>query len=350
MMSETRQRLASPLGVEPRDAARRRAVEQPGDLHAVLAGGWPPCSRDELATLSRTLRRGRLVDDDPVAGYFTNRVARALKALQQRMARYGKTTSWTKAGPNGIEVRFPLNDQASLEFKTLVDGCDQLYEQALIGFVTGRLGPGDVFVDVGANVGYVSGFASTTGAAVFALEIQRDLLPLIEQMATINGFDLLRVLHVGGSARSGLSMMPRFEGNPATQLDGQTTRFTRNEPHSVVDDFVPMLALDDAFLDPRLLPRLVKIDVEGHEIGVLEGAREIIRAGLTTFVVEFHPHLVSLYQRTADDLLALFDPAAWSIAQLDDDGLRPIAGVDDIRPDPRDPNPKLVFEPRSAQA
>ena len=345
-MPDPRKHVASLIGFESRDAARRQAVDRPADLQAVLAGGWPPCSRDELATLTRTLRRGRLAEGNPVAGYFANRVARALKALQQRMARYGKTTSWARTGPNGIEVRFPLNDQSSLEFKKLVDGHDRLYGTALIGFVTGRLGPGDVFVDVGANVGYISGFASTTGAAVFALEIQRDLLPLIEQMATINGFDLLRVLHVGGSARSGLSMMPRFEGNPATQLDGQTTRFTRNEPHSVVDDFVPMLALDDAFLDPQLLPKLVKIAVEGHEIGVLEGARGIIEAGRTTFVVEFHPDLVALYRRTAEDLLALFDPAGWSISQLGDDGLRPIAGVGDIRPDPRDPNPKLVFEPR----
>lgn len=347
-MSNPRRPVTSLIGFESRDAARRHAVERPSDLHAVLAGGWPPCSRDELAILARTLRRGRLVDNNLVAAYFMNRVTRAIKALQQRMARYGKTTSWSKTAPNGIEVRFPLNDQSSLQFKQMVDGYDQLYEKALIGFVTGRLGPGDVFVDVGANVGYISGFASTTGAAVFALEIQRDLLPLIEQMATINGFDLLRVLHVGGSTRSGLSMMPRFEGNPATQLDGQTTRFTRNEPHSVVDDFVPMMALDDAFLDPQLLPKLVKIDVEGHEIGVLEGARRIIAAGRTGFVVEFHPHLVALYQRTADDLLALFDPAAWSMFQLDDDGLRPITGVDDIRPDPRDPNPKLVFEPLTA--
>ena len=42
------------------------------------------------------------------------------------------------------------------------------------------------------------------------------------------------------------------------------------------------------------------------------------------------------------------DQARWALSQLDDDGLRSIAGVADIRPDPRDPNPKLVFEPRMA--
>src|SRR3546814_17918314 len=76
------------------------------------------------------------------------------------------------------------------------------YERALIEFVVPRLRPGDVFVDVGAHVGYVSAFAATTGAAVFAIEIQRELIPLIEQLAALNQFDLLRALHDGASRRS----------------------------------------------------------------------------------------------------------------------------------------------------
>ena len=119
------------------------------------------------------------------------------------------------------------------------------------------------------------------------------------------------------------------------------------EPCSIVDDFVPMMALDDAFLEPGLLPKLLKIDVEGHEIDVLDGAARIIDAARTTFVVEFHPHLVKHFRRAADDLLKPFDPTRWAMYQLTDDGLRPIAGMDDVLPDPRDPNPKLVFEPRA---
>ena len=143
--------------------------------------------------------------------------------------------------------------------------------------------------------------------------------------------------------------MPRIEGNPGTRLEGTAGRpadHTWRETRSVVDDFVPVMALDEGFCEPGLLPKLVKIDVEGHEISVIEGARRIIEAGRTTFVVEFHPHLIALYQRDATELLAPFDRSRWSVWQLDDDGLRPVTGVDDIRPDARDPNPKLVFEPR----
>lgn len=344
-----RSRFGAPImQFESRDHARRRAVEHPEDVDTMLAAYWPPHSRDELKELALKLRCGRASQDGKATAYLFRRLKRALQAVNNRMLRYRDTPTWTMTAPGGRTIHFPINDYVSAEFKKMVDKYDQLYERALIDFITPRLGPGDVFVDVGANVGYISAFAAATGAAVFAMEIQRDLLPLIEQMATINGFDQLRALHVGASTRSGLSMMPRIEGNPGTRLDGQTVSFAGNDTRSVVDDFVPMMALDDAFLAPGLLPTLVKVDVEGHEIGVLEGACRIIAAGRTTFVVEFHPHLVELYRRKATDLLAPFDLTRWSLSQLADDGLRPISGMSEVRPDPRDPNPKLVFEPRTS--
>ncbi len=344
-MSEHSQSNRSVFTYESREAARRRAVAEPGDIGAIFAAQWPPYTREEVSALARSLRLGKVQPDNRLAAHFARRVNRVAQALNNRAARYGRTQTWSVTAPSGQVIQFPINDYSSTEFKKMVDQYDGLYERTLIEFLADRLRPGDVFVDVGANVGYISAFAASTGAVVFSLEIQRDLMPLLEQMATINGFDLIRILHVGASSRSGMSMMPRIEANPGTQLEGQTPRVNRQEPRSVVDDFVPMLALDDAFLDPALLPALVKVDVEGHEIGVVEGARRIIEAARTVFVVEYHPHLIAQYGRKPAELLAPFDPGRWSLSQLTDDGLRPISGMNEIRPDPRDPNPKLVFEP-----
>src|SRR3546814_15832225 len=91
-------------------------------------------------------------------------------------------STWSLPAPNGRVIHFPAADPGAVAFKEMADkhgGAD--YERALIEFVVPRLRPGDVFVDVGAHVGYVSAFAATTGAAVFAIEIQRELIPLIEQ-------------------------------------------------------------------------------------------------------------------------------------------------------------------------
>lgn len=326
--------------------ARRRAVENPSDLAAMFEAEWPPLSREHLVKLRKSIRRGIVMKDLRLPTYLMRRIKRFTAAMQHRAERYRKTQAWKAVAPNGMVVAFPLNDFASTEFKSLVEKYDSFYERTLIDFVCSRIQPGEVFVDVGANLGYVSAFIAKAGATVFAVEIQRDLIPLIEQVATINDLDHLRAIHAGASSQAGLSMMPRIEANTGTRLEGQPFYVNYRDPRSLIDDFVPVIALDDAFLEAALLPKVVKIDVEGHEIDVLKGARGIIAAARTTFVVEYHAHLLHIYRRKPDDLIDCFDLDRWSMYQLTDDGLRPLEGMGDIRPDEHDPNPKLVFEPR----
>jgi hypothetical protein len=94
-------------------------------------------------------------------------------------------------------------------------------------------------------------------------------------------------------------------------------------------------------------PAVIKVDVEGHEVNVVAGAKRLIEEARTIFVIEYHAHMIALYDQTAEDLLAPFDRARWTWQQLTDDGLIEITGMGDIVPDPRDPNPKLVFTPKA---
>ena len=330
--------------------ARRRAVQTPSDPAALIASVWPPFSRDEFGQVVRVLCRAATLPGADGPRYFMARLTQLAALLRKRATRYGKTQTWSVTAPNGREILLPLGDPGAVAFKSMADGYGSGYEKALIDYVCGRLDPGDVFVDVGAHVGYIGAFAAATGATVFAIEIQRELIPLIEQLATINGFDTLRALHAGASDRGGLGAIPRMDVSPGAGFTAPARSITSEDPRSVADDFVPMIALDDAFGRDGRWPAVVKIDVEGHEIAVVTGARRIIAAERTCFVVEFHPHLVANYGGSADQLLAPFPAERWHYYQLTDDGLRPLTGMADVAPDPRDPNPKLVFEPRHAQA
>lgn len=328
--------------------ARRQAVETPSDSAALIASAWPPYSRDEIGQVTRALCRAATIPGAVGPKHFMSRLMQLGALLRKRAAHYGTSKTWSATAPNGREIRFPLGDPGAVAFRQMADqhgGKD--YERALIEYAVSRLRPGDVFVDVGAHVGYISAFAATTGATVFAIEIQRELVPLIEQLAAINAFDTLRALHAGASRHAGLGMIPRIDASPGAGFASETRRITDEDPRSMADDFVPMMTLDDAFGRDRLWPTVVKVDVEGHEIAVVEGAHRIIERGRTTFVVEYHPHLIDNYHGTAEQLLAPFPADRWHWSQLTDEGLRPIAGMGDVLPDPRDPNPKLVFEPRA---
>src|SRR3546814_5748496 len=80
-----------------------------------------------------------------------------VQVIRKRAARYATTKTWSLTAPNGRVIHFPAADPGAVAFKEMADkhgGAD--YERALIEFVVPRLRPGDVFVDVGAHVGYVS--------------------------------------------------------------------------------------------------------------------------------------------------------------------------------------------------
>jgi FkbM family methyltransferase len=336
-------------GASARESARRDAVLNPASIEHARAAGWPPRSRGDLASVARLLNRLKILGEQAMKlVYMDARVRALLENLQLRNRRYATTQAWRVVAPNGATVAFPLGSPPAVEFKKLVDESDQLYERPLLDLIARRVGPGDIVVDVGAHVGYVSAIAATTGATVFAIEFQRELIPLIEQVAAQNGLDLLRVLHVGASDRATLSVAMRGHLSPGQKLEsGLTRKLLGTEPDSVLNDYVPVMTLDQLFDSEELAPTLVKIDVEGHEIGVLDGAHGLIARRRTTFVVEYHDHLIRSYGRQPADLLAPFG-TGWRLSQLNDDGLTPLKTLDDIVPDVRDPNPKLVFDPVDA--
>jgi FkbM family methyltransferase len=334
--------------------ARCSAVEAPDDVNALAGGYWPPYSRQEMMKIPAILRRivvlgsatGEMPDYVLSPRVLLWRLQELAKVFKERLQRHASPQSWSQTLSNGQTIRLPLSDPSAAAFKEMADKFEPHYEKTLADFLIRTLKPGDIFVDGGANVGYISAVAATTGAVVFAIEIQRELISQIEAVATLNDFDLIRPLHLGLSSSTGLTSMWRTGINFGAALEGRTDRAHDDEPGSIADDFVPVIALDDLFDGRTLRPAVVKIDVEGHEIEVLSGARRLISERNTIFVVEYHSHLIQLFGRTGRDLIALFDLDQWDMHQLTDDGLVRIRAVEELTADARDPNPKIVFAPR----
>jgi hypothetical protein len=65
-------------------------------------------------------------------------------------------------------------------------------------------------------------------------------------------------------------------------------------------------------------PSLIKIDAEGAEINILQGASALL-CGPSTFICEMHPYAWVEYGRTFDDLQSLARQAGRTIRYLDED-------------------------------
>jgi FkbM family methyltransferase len=123
-----------------------------------------------------------------------------------------------------------------------------------------HLRPGDLFVDVGANIGSYSIWAGEIGAEVVALEPAADTFALLEENIALNAYPIRPVRAAAGS-RCG-----------TTRITSGRDTVNRVAPSGEAE--VDMVTLDSVVQD-RVVAGM-KIDVEGFEIEVLRGCERAL--------------------------------------------------------------------------
>jgi FkbM family methyltransferase len=140
----------------------------------------------------------------------------------------------------------------------------------------GLLHPGGVFFDVGSNVGFFALLgAREVGpqGAVHAFEPVPRIAEAIRRNAALNGFDNVHVHEVAVSDAQGTAELL------LAQHPGGATLAPADAPDDIVGrTTVPVVALDQLVASGEVpVPDVVKIDVEGVEMEVLEGMAELLR-------------------------------------------------------------------------
>lgn len=143
-----------------------------------------------------------------------------------------------------------------------------LHEVQEMAFALHILRPGDHFVDIGANIGsYTILAGGAAGASVSSIEpIPLTFRHLAANVALNRLNDRVLCHSIGLSSANGVL---RF----TTNLDTVNHVFTDTEAGPALD--VPVMRLDDLLAD-SVQPILIKLDVEGHELAVLQGAERVL--------------------------------------------------------------------------
>lgn len=138
--------------------------------------------------------------------------------------------------------------------------------------------PGDVLFDVGANVGYYALLARDLGAKVHAFEPNPDVRALLERTLAWN--DVGVTLDSRAVSRSSGQNLPFYISEP-----GNTGMSSLERPTDRQVD-AQTITLDDYIADTGVSPDIVKLDVEGHQRAVLEGAAKLLSSRQCSFIVE----------------------------------------------------------------
>lgn len=159
------------------------------------------------------------------------------------------------------------------------------YELPVQAAIAEHLQPGDVFYDVGANVGFFTVLAANlvgeTGR-VYAFEPSPENVKSIRHNIQLNGFNQVEVWQNAVAKDNGKGTLLM------TDYPGGHTLSTFERPAQVKAEIeVEIVSIDTLIEQGKLQPpNLVKIDVEGAEIAVLEGMQKSLRRDRPTLIYE----------------------------------------------------------------
>ncbi|UPG74275.1 FkbM family methyltransferase [Roseomonas gilardii subsp. gilardii] len=172
-----------------------------------------------------------------------------------------------------------------------------LSDFAEMGFLLHLLRPGDLFADIGANIGaYTVLAAGVAGAEVLAFEPSPATLPHLRDNLRLNDLEeRVTLLPLALGDHPGTLRLSARRGAANRVL------LEREEEDSVQ---ISVSTLDEIL--PHRTPLLLKLDVEGYEARILAGAgRLLARPGLQAVLVETMAHAEHYGDSTRriDDLL-----------------------------------------------
>jgi FkbM family methyltransferase len=176
-------------------------------------------------------------------------------------------------------------------------------------FLRRYLKPNDIFVDVGANIGYLT----VTGAKavgpngkVFSFEAHPRIFGYLKKNVALNGLSNVAVRNVAIGNTGGTVDLLECPGD-----DSQSC-----VAHGSGAVVIPLLSLDDALSHEEPVA-LLKIDVEGYEKFVLEGASRLLPS-VKCIYFECAPTNLVRYGYNCETLVNLVEGAGFALYRLED--------------------------------
>jgi len=148
------------------------------------------------------------------------------------------------------------------------------YEAGTLYVMRRYLREGDTFIDVGANIGFISLFASQlvgASGAVYSFEPASETFEILKRNVRMNNIDNIRVYNFAlGSTRGSLLIYNNLaiSRGSASLIPYQDNSDGRQVFVQTLDEFVTVNEIFNI--------KMVKIDVEGWELEVLKGAKHLL--------------------------------------------------------------------------
>ena len=241
--------------------------------------------------------------------------------LRSRIERPASGTWVLKELPSGTRIWLDLGDLG-----VSAGVLRESWEKPETDFILSRLKPGDLFVDIGANIGWFALLAARLvgpGGKVFAFEPRATTFAYLERSIRENGFEHVVAYNCALGEAPGtlkIAWAPDAGNDGGTWLLAQPglDEDLRRQGHAFQETAVR--TLDEVLGEQKV--DLIKLDIEGAELLALRGARALIERHRPTVVTEVNPSLLRIVSGApVERLLGFFADLGYAAFEISAAGL-----------------------------
>lgn len=178
------------------------------------------------------------------------------------------------------------------------------YREPCFMWIVRKEAKGELGVDLGANIGYVTMNLCRGMDKVVAIEPDPRCIELLSKSADANGWtDRISIYNFAISDTSGerdIYLAEKYNNlNTLCDISGVDTK-----DHKFNKSTVKTRTIDSLNINPNF----IKMDIEGHEVEAIRGSMETLRkAKKCKILMEVHPQYYSKERSFAETLRNLFD-------------------------------------------
>lgn len=198
------------------------------------------------------------------------------------------------------------------------------YEPSFYQPFVQRIREGMTVFDIGAHIGlFTLAAAKRVGKSgrVYAFEPSPETVEILERHISLNGWqDRVEAVRAVVSDVNGEAPFYTYGMSMAASLSRENVEILNPEqldrPASKID--ITAVTLDQFCKDRHIKPDILKIDVEGAELLVLQGAKNLLSKGNVSILCEIHPNQMKNCGSSLSGFCEYLDTLGYYLKPLDE--------------------------------